>query len=106
MFNEPYVPFKRTANDSIPGWFEIIVGPMFSGKTEELIRRMKRAEIAGQEIQLFKPNMDDRYHSSNVVSHDENFLVSQPIQDPNEILKKVNNEKRNLPCGLIPDENM
>jgi thymidine kinase len=93
MFNEPYVPFKRTENDSIPGWFEIIVGPMFSGKTEELIRRMKRAVIAGQRTQIFKPNIDDRYHSSNVVSHDENFLVSEAIDDPLEILKRIKNEK-------------
>ena len=93
MYNEPFVPIKNTDGASLPGWFELIVGPMFSGKTEELIRRLKRAQIAGQKTLIFKPKLDDRYHESHVVSHDENFLVSKAIEGPQEILSMVKEEK-------------
>ncbi len=92
MYNEPIVPLKNTSSDAIPGWFEIIVGPMFSGKTEELIRRLKRAKIAGQEILIVKPKLDERYHSSHVVSHDENFLVSKAIDGPSDIMGLVKDQ--------------
>ncbi len=92
MYNEPHVPFKKTDETSIPGWFELVVGPMFSGKTEELIRRLKRANIAGQSTLIFKPKMDTRYHKSHVVSHDENFLVSKAIENSKEILEMVKDE--------------
>jgi thymidine kinase len=59
---------------------------MFSGKTEELIRRIKRANIANQKIQIFKPNTDTRYHSVDVVSHDENTIKSIPVKSSIEII--------------------
>ena len=71
------------------GWIEVICGSMFSGKTEELIRRIKRAKIANQKIQIFKPVTDNRYHETNVVSHDENSIVSVAINTSSEILNNV-----------------
>lgn len=71
------------------GWIEVICGSMFSGKTEELIRRLKRAKFANQRIQIFKPMIDKRYDDQKVVSHDENFIHSTPVQSAAEILKLV-----------------
>ncbi|MGB0255609.1 MAG: thymidine kinase [Flavobacteriaceae bacterium] len=61
------------------GWIEVICGSMFSGKTEELIRRLKRAEIAQQKIEIFKPSIDHRYNESHVISHDANQIRSTPV---------------------------
>ena len=61
------------------GWIEVICGAMFSGKTEELIRRLKRAEIAQQKIEIFKPSIDHRYNESHVISHDANQIRSTPV---------------------------
>ncbi|MDG1271163.1 MAG: thymidine kinase [Flavobacteriaceae bacterium] len=61
------------------GWIEVICGSMFSGKTEELIRRLKRAEIAQQKIEIFKPSIDHRYDESHVISHDKNQIRSTPV---------------------------
>lgn len=61
------------------GWIEVICGSMFSGKTEELIRRLKRAQFAKQRIEIFKPQIDTRYHDEMVVSHDENQIRSTPV---------------------------
>ena len=72
------------------GWIEVICGSMFSGKTEELIRRIKRAEIANQKIKVFKPVIDSR--SKNFIeSHDESKLECIEVKSPNEILKKIDN---------------
>ena len=60
---------------------------MFSGKTEELIRRLRRASYAGQKVEVFKPIIDDRYHREEIVSHDANSLVSRPVHKASEILK-------------------
>src|SRR5688572_15391298 len=68
------------------GWIEVICGSMFSGKTEELIRRLKRAKIARQKIQIFKPKLDKRYDELKVVSHDSNFISSMPVATSTEIL--------------------
>lgn len=68
------------------GWLEVICGSMFSGKTEELIRRVRRARIARQVVALFKPSRDDRYHESEVVSHQGASLSSIPVDSPLEIL--------------------
>ena len=68
------------------GWIEIITGSMFSGKTEELIRRIKRAEIAGQKVVLFKPKIDNRYSEDHVVSHDSKSRISIPVKEAKEIL--------------------
>ena len=61
------------------GWIEVICGSMFSGKTEELIRRLKRAQIANLKVEIFKPKVDTRYHENEVVSHDQNSIVSTPV---------------------------
>lgn len=61
------------------GWIEVICGSMFSGKTEELIRRLKRAQFARQKVEIFKPIVDTRYHEEKVVSHDENEIRSTPV---------------------------
>jgi thymidine kinase len=61
------------------GWIEVICGSMFSGKTEELIRRLKRAQFAKQRVEIFKPSVDTRYHDEMVVSHDANEIRSTPV---------------------------
>ncbi|QSS97986.1 thymidine kinase [Psychroflexus sp. ALD_RP9] len=61
------------------GWIEVICGSMFSGKTEELIRRLKRAQFAKQRVEIFKPQIDTRYDDENVVSHDDNEIRSTPV---------------------------
>ncbi len=68
------------------GWMEVICGSMFSGKTEELIRRLRRAEMAGQNVEIFKPKLDTRYAVEDVVSHNQNKIRSTPVESPNEIL--------------------
>ena len=68
------------------GWIEVICGSMFSGKTEELIRRVKRAKIAKQQVRIFKPKMETRYDKVKVVSHDDNYLDSFPVDSAAEIL--------------------
>ena len=68
------------------GWMEVICGSMFSGKTEELIRRLRRAEMAGQNVEIFKPKLDTRYAEEEVVSHNQNKIRSTPVESPNEIL--------------------
>jgi thymidine kinase len=81
MFLEPSYRGQRS------GWIEVICGSMFSGKTEELIRRLKRAQFANQKISIFKPKKDVRYDEKSVVSHDENSLESLPIESSREILE-------------------
>lgn len=61
------------------GWIEVICGSMFSGKTEELIRRLKRAQFAKQKVEIFKPEIDKRYDDQEVVSHDDNAIRSTPV---------------------------
>ena len=68
------------------GWMEVICGSMFSGKTEELIRRLRRAEMAGQQVEIFKPKLDNRYADEEVVSHNQNKIKSTSVETPNEIL--------------------
>ena len=69
-----------------PGRIEVVCGSMFSGKTEELIRRMKRASFAKQKVEIFKPAIDTRYSEDNVVSHDQNSIRSTPIESSGSIL--------------------
>ncbi|MFT6000668.1 MAG: thymidine kinase [Neolewinella sp.] len=80
MFLEPHFSGQRS------GWIEVICGSMFSGKTEELIRRLKRSRIAGQRVEIFKPRIDTRYGDTKVVSHDSNSLLATPISDTSKIL--------------------
>ena len=88
MFIEPKIDNFKAA-DQPSGWIEVICGSMFSGKTEELIRRMKRAIIARQKVEIFKPAIDTRYHQTEVVSHNENSIRSTPVQFANDILMLV-----------------
>ena len=69
------------------GWIEVVCGSMFSGKTEELIRRVKRAKLAKQKIKIFKPKQDIRYSKKKVTSHDNNSIKSKPIKSPSKILE-------------------
>jgi thymidine kinase len=71
------------------GWIEVIVGPMFSGKSEELIRRLRRAEIGKQRVQIFKPAIDQRYAKNGIVSHSGLEIPSELVQEGSEILQKV-----------------
>jgi len=71
------------------GWIEIITGSMFSGKTEELIRRLKRSEIAQQKVAIFKPKIDNRYSEKDIVSHDSHSIASKPVNEAKEILDYI-----------------
>jgi len=73
------------------GWIEVIVGSMFSGKTEELIRRLNRAKIARQNVEIFKPHIDVRYSEDEVVSHDSNSIRSTPVETSANILLLTSN---------------
>lgn len=84
MFIEPN--FDRNNTNISSGWIEVVCGSMFSGKTEELIRRLNRALIANQKVEIFKPSIDKRYHDRDVVSHNENVIRSTPVQFANDIL--------------------
>jgi thymidine kinase len=75
------------------GWIEVICGSMFSGKTEELIRRLKRAKIAKQKVEIFKPSIDIRYDDIAVVSHDENQIHSTPVPASANIPLLINDEQ-------------
>lgn len=81
MFIEPTLQGEKR------GWIEVICGSMFSGKTEELIRRLKRVRIANLRVEIFKPQVDKRYHEMEIVSHDENRIPSTPVSHSLEILK-------------------
>ncbi len=71
------------------GWIEVVCGSMFSGKTEELIRRLRRAEFAKQRVGIFKPGTDTRYHESDVVSHDKRTIPSIPVRDSAALLQQA-----------------
>ena len=85
MFLEPHFKGQRS------GWIEVVCGSMFSGKTEELIRRLKRARIANQVVKIYKPMIDTRYDEEKVVSHDSNSVESTPVAKASEILKVGDN---------------
>ncbi len=78
--------------DNRPGRIEVITGCMFSGKSEELIRRLKRAKIARQKIQVFKPSIDTRYSEIEVVSHNGEKITGVPVKDSSEIMKKIKDD--------------
>lgn len=80
MFIEPSLSGERR------GWIEVICGSMFSGKTEELIRRLKRVKIANLKAEIFKPAMDTRYDEVKIVSHDTNYIQSTPVESSQSIL--------------------
>ncbi len=80
MFIEPFHSTKKK------GWIEVISGCMFSGKTEELIRRLKRVQIAGLKAEIFKPGIDKRYDPADIVSHDASRIRSTPVENHYNIL--------------------
>jgi len=84
MFIEPSI--GRSKNPEKRGQIEVICGSMFSGKTEELIRRLNRALIAKQKVEIFKPSIDTRYHTTDVVSHNESSIRSTPVNFADDIL--------------------
>src|ERR1700733_3520892 len=75
-----------------PGWIEVITGSMFSGKSEELIRRLRRAQIARQKVQIFKPILDDRYSHGHIVSHSDMRIASQDVADSDELVRAVDDD--------------
>jgi len=81
---------NSTGSEQGVGWIEVVCGSMFSGKTEELIRRLKRAKIAKQKVEIFKPAIDVRYDEDNVVSHDKNIITSTPVTTSANILLLAN----------------
>ena len=91
MFIEPKMMQGRSGKENRSGWIEVICGSMFSGKTEELLRRLNRAYIARQKVEIFKPAIDTRYHVQNVVSHNANSIRSTPVQFANDILLLAGN---------------
>jgi thymidine kinase len=74
------------------GWIEVVTGSMFSGKSEELIRRLRRAQIARQKVQIFKPRVDDRYGDDHIVSHSEMRIPSETVQNADELLSQVDSD--------------
>ncbi len=82
--------FLELNNTHKKGWIEVVCGSMFSGKTEELIRRLKRAQIAKQKVEIFKPQVDTRYHEINVVSHGGSEIPSTPVPSSSNILLMAN----------------
>ncbi len=92
------------------GWIEVIAGPMFSGKSEELIRRVRRALIARQRVLVFKPRLDNRYHESHVVSHDGKQVAAIPVESAAEMEAHLDplpqvvavDEVQFLDRGLLP----
>lgn len=90
------------------GSIEVVCGPMFSGKTEELIRRVKRAQIAKQRVQIFKPAMDTRYAEEEVVSHSAVSLKAEPVESSVEILLRIKDSTRVVAIDEVQffDENI
>lgn len=84
MFIEPHLG-RKYGHERV-GWIEVICGCMFSGKTEELIRRLNRAIIAKQKVEIFKPVTDKRYHHTEIVSHNENAIRSTPVNFASDML--------------------
>ena len=80
--SEPHLPISV-----VGGWIEVIVGSMYSGKTEELIRRLRRAQIARQRVEIFKPVIDDRYAKDHIVSHNDLRIPSRGVRTAQEILR-------------------
>lgn len=85
MFIEPHIEATKK------GWIEVICGSMFSGKTEELLRRIRRATIANKSVKIFKPTLDKRYHTTKVTSHDKNAITAITISHSPEIISLAEN---------------
>lgn len=83
---------RRDRQGRRAGWIEVIVGSMFSGKSEELIRRLKRAQIARQKVQVFKPKIDDRYSIEQIASHSGMTHISKPVMTAKELLSQIEDD--------------
>jgi thymidine kinase len=96
------------SNFQARGWIEVIVGSMFSGKTEELIRRLRRAEFARLPIQVFKPIIDDRYSLTDVTSHNKTSIKSLAINSADDIWEHLNDKTKviGIDEGQFFDENL
>jgi thymidine kinase len=80
------IPENKSGNIKNTGWIEVITGPMFSGKTEELIRRVNRTMIANQNVKIFKSSIDKRYSENEIVSHDQSSIVSTSVEFATDII--------------------
>ena len=89
--NLPGLPLTRSRQRH-PGWIEVITGSMFSGKSEELIRRLRRAQIARQNVQIFKPTVDTRFSDDHIVSHSQLRIPSQPVPNSEAIVSLVRDD--------------
>ena len=83
---------RRKIRQNEKGWIEVIVGSMFSGKSEELIRRLNRAKIARQKVQVFKPKIDSRYSIEEIASHSGMTHLSKPVMTAKELLVQINDD--------------
>ncbi len=83
---------RRMDRQNGTGWIEVIVGSMFSGKSEELIRRLNRARIARQKVQVFKPSIDDRYSVEEIASHSGMTHISKPVMTARELLAQIDDD--------------
>src|SRR5436190_4089828 len=83
------LPTHQITNSRHRGWIEVITGSMFSGKSEELIRRLRRAQIARQKVQIFKPLVDDRYSEDHIVSHSDKRMASENVRNASELIEAV-----------------
>lgn len=80
---------KSTKSHESSAWIEVIAGSMFSGKTEELLRRLRRAKIANLNVEIYKPSIDTRYDEKKVISHDKNEIHSTPVSSSSEIILRI-----------------
>ena len=78
--------------ESLHGWIEVITGSMFSGKSEELIRRLRRAQIARQKVQIFKPILDNRFGDDHIVSHSDQRIASENVSSADELVRQVDDD--------------
>ncbi len=83
---------RKTRQNDDTGWVEVIVGSMFSGKSEELIRRLRRAQIARQKVQVFKPKIDDRYSIEQIASHSGMTHISKPVMTAEELMAQMEDD--------------
>jgi thymidine kinase len=92
VFQRDGVPVEVVRSQPGQGWIEVVTGSMFSGKSEELIRRLRRAQIARQKVQIFKPHVDDRYENDHIVSHSEMRIPSETVENADQLLSKVDGD--------------
>jgi thymidine kinase len=83
-------PSHQVAKSRHAGWIEVITGSMFSGKSEELIRRLRRAQIARQKVQIFKPRVDQRFSEHHIVSHSDMRIASENVRNSDDLVTSVN----------------